>query len=128
MTHQEWLERYRSAWVGRDADAAAQLFTADALYREQPFTSPFAGRDAIRDYWSTVTRAQSQIELRYGTPVVEGHRLAVEWWATLLNDGEPLTLAGEFLLVFDENGLCRELREYWLLKEATVEPPTGWGA
>jgi ketosteroid isomerase-like protein len=128
VNHQEWLERYRRAWVERDADAAAELFTDDAIYREQPFEPPFVGRDAIRRYWSTVTRAQSAIELRYGSPVVEGARVAVEWWANLLNDGSPVTLAGEFLLTFDEHGRCRELREYWLLTPARVNPPSGWGA
>jgi hypothetical protein len=42
-------------------------------------------------------------------------------------NGAPLTLAGEFLLTFAEGGLCRELRECWVLTEARVEPPAGWG-
>ncbi len=127
MHIQEWLERYRRAWVERDADAAAVLFTEDAVYREQPFEQPFMGRDAIRRYWSTVTQAQSDIELRYGSPVAEGRRVAVEWWANLLNGGSAITLAGEFLLTFDEQGRCRELREYWLLRPGRTEPPPGWG-
>lgn len=128
MDYEKWLERYRRAWTERDADAAAALFTEDAIYREQPFEQPFAGRDAIRHYWSTVTRGQSAIELRYGTPVVEGRRVAVEWWANLLNDGSPITLAGEFLLLFAENGQCRELREYWAVTTHRVDPPAGWGS
>ncbi len=127
MTYQDWLERYRRAWIERDADAAALLFTTDALYREQAFAAPFAGREAIRDYWRNVTRGQSEIELRYGAPIADGRRVAVEWWATLLNDGAPLSLAGEFLLLFTEEGLCRELREYWVLKDARISPPPGWG-
>jgi uncharacterized protein (TIGR02246 family) len=125
--YSDWLERYRRAWVERDADAASQLFTEDALYREQPFQPPFAGRAAIRDYWSTVTASQTSVELRYGRAVVDGRRVAVEWWANLQTDGGPLTLAGEFLLSFAESGHCRELREYWLLTQARVEPPQGWG-
>jgi hypothetical protein len=37
----EWLEGYRAAWVSRDAEAAAKLFTEDSQYREQPFRTPF---------------------------------------------------------------------------------------
>ena len=74
-----------------------------------------------------MTRSQSDIELQYGTPVVDGARVAVEWWATLRNDGAPLTLAGEFLLRFDDDGLCRELREYWAISERKADPPPGWG-
>jgi hypothetical protein len=54
--------------------------------------------------------------------------VAVEWWANLQTNDGPLTLAGEFLLRFAENGDCRELREYWLLTQGRVEPPPGWGA
>ena len=128
MDYQDWLERYRRAWIDRDADAAGALFTEDAIYREQPFEKPHMGRDAIRGYWSTVTRGQSAIELRYGTPVADGRRVAVEWWANLLNDGSPITLAGEFLLLFAESGQCRELREYWAFTGTRVEPPRGWGS
>ncbi len=123
----DWLERYRLAWIERDADAASRLFTEDATYREQPFQAPFVGRPAIRDYWERVTASQTQVELRYGHAIVNGRRLAVEWWANLQTTGGPITLAGEFLLLFAEMGECRELREYWVLTQARVEPPPGWG-
>ena len=122
-----WLEQYRQAWIARDAEAAGRLFTDDALYREQPFQDAFAGRAAIEDYWRKVTASQTKVELRYGRPVVDGRRLAVEWWANLETPDGPITLAGEFLLAFAESGKCRELREYWLLTQARVEPPPGWG-
>ena len=124
----DWLARYRRAWIERDADAAGQLFTEDAIYREQPFQPAFVGRAAIRDYWSRVTASQTSVELRYGNAIVDGRRLAVEWWANLQTNDGPLTLAGEFLLLFAETGECRELREYWLLTQGRVEPPSGWGS
>lgn len=126
-TYQDWLERYRRAWIDRDPDAAGALFTEDAIYREQPFEPPFAGRAAIRDYWERVTRTQTDVELQYGQPVTDGDRVAVEWWANLVNDGAPVTLAGEFLLRFDARGDCRELREYWAFTQGRREPPEGWG-
>ena len=125
--HADWLARYRRAWIERDADAASRLFTEDATYREQPFQSPYVGRAAIRDYWSTVTASQTDVELRYGRPIVDGQRVAVEWWANLRTSDGPLTLAGEFLLLFADSGECRELREYWVLVQERVEPPHGWG-
>jgi hypothetical protein len=123
----DWLERYRRAWIERDADAASRLFTEDATYREQPFQAPFVGRAAIRDYWARVTASQTSVELRYGQPIVDGRRLAVEWWANLQTAEGPVTLAGEFLLRFADIGECRELREYWLLTQARIDPPSGWG-
>jgi ketosteroid isomerase-like protein len=124
----DWLQRYRRAWIERDADAAGRLFTDDAIYREQPFQPPFVGRAAIQDYWARVTASQTSVELRYGRAIVDGRRLAVEWWANLQTNDGPLTLAGEFLLLFAATGECRELREYWILTQGRVEPPHGWGA
>ena len=127
MTVQEWLDRYRAAWEARDPDAAAALFTEDALYREQPYEEPFVGPAGVRDYWARVTATQDRVEVRYGDPVVQGDRAAVEWWVTLENGGQPITLAGEFMLGFAEDGRCRELREYWHFAEGTRTPPDGWG-
>jgi hypothetical protein len=124
----DWLARYRRAWIERNADDASLLFTEDAVYREQPFQDPFRGRAAIRDYWHRVTASQTRVELTYGRALVDGRRLAVEWWANLETTGGPVTLAGEFFLLFADTGECRELREYWLLTQARVEPPPGWGA
>jgi ketosteroid isomerase-like protein len=125
--YEQWLERYRRAWIERDARAARELFTADAIYREQPFQQPFRGREAIEQYWASVTAGQRDIELRYGRLVAGHNRCAVEWWANLLNDGAPVSLAGEFLLLFADDGRCRELREYWAYTQGRVEPPPGWG-
>jgi hypothetical protein len=122
-----WLEGYRLAWVRRDPDAAAALFTSDAVYQEQAFQPAYIGRDAIRRYWATVTATQSDVELRDGTPVVAGRKAAVEWWANLRNDGADVTLAGEFMLTFARRALCSSLREYWFFAEGRLAPPPGWG-
>ena len=127
MTPVEWLGAYRDAWLQRDADAAAALFTDDATYAEQPYQEAFAGPAGVRDYWARVTATQSNIEMRYGTPISVGNRTAVEWWTTLVNDGVPITLAGAFILTFDGSGLCRSLREYWHFIEGMNEPKPGWG-
>src|SRR5262245_51753443 len=102
--YDDWLERYRRAWLERDAHAPCPLFTEDATYREQPFQAPFVGREAIRDYWAKVTASQTSVELRHGRSIVDGRHVAVEWWANLETTGGPLTLAGEFLLQFAETG------------------------
>ena len=122
-----WLEGYRLAWVRRDPDAAAALFTPDAVYQEQAFAPAYIGRDAIRSYWATVTATQSDVELRYGTPVVAGRKAAVEWWTNLRDGGADVTLAGEFMLTFARGGLCSSLREYWFFAEGRLAPPPGWG-
>ena len=127
MTPPRWLEAYRKAWVERDPDAAAALFTADATYAEQPYQDAFIGPKEVRDYWARVTATQDNVEINYGTPITVGDRTAVEWWTTLTNGGTPITLAGAFILTFDSSGLCSTLREYWLFSEGTKSPNKGWG-
>jgi len=128
MTPIEWLAAYRQAWMTRDADAAAVLFTPDATYAEQPYQDAFVGSKGVREYWARVTATQANVELAYGTPITVGSRTAVEWWATLTNGGVPVTLAGSFMLTFDASGRCKALREYWHFVEGTKGPKTGWGS
>lgn len=122
-----WAEAYRKAWEGRDADAAAALFTEDAEYRDQSFTEPYQGRSGVHHYWSTVTSTQSDVTVRMGRPFVDGNRATVEFWSTLKNGGQDVTLAGALLLEFAEDGLCRRLREYWFFAPEITQPHEGWG-
>ena len=125
---QEWLEGYRKAWVERDVEAAAKLFTENSQYREQPFQDAFQGAEGVRDYWARVTATQADISLEWGNPIIDGDRTAVEWWVRLTNGGEPVTLAGSMTLLFTPDGRCRDLREYWHYAPEHVSPPQGWGA
>jgi ketosteroid isomerase-like protein len=123
----EWIEAYGAAWREGDADAAAGLFTADAVYRSHPLREPHRGMQAIHDYWSGATSGQAELDLRFGKPIVSGDRAAVEWWATMLSDGEEVTLPGILYLRFASDGRCEELREAWHSEEGRTPPPPGWG-
>ena len=128
MGVKEWAERYRLAWEGADDDAAAALFTEDATYRSDPLEKPHYGRDAIRAYWREVTAVQSNVSVAVGRPIVDGNRAVVEWWTQMDVAGEPVTLPGALILDFDEEGLCRALREYYNWVQGTrAAPPVGWG-
>jgi hypothetical protein len=63
-----------------------------------------------------------------GRPFVDGARVAVEWWTTMIDDGEERTLPGCLLLRFDADGRCGDLREYWNLEAGRREPFAGWGS
>jgi ketosteroid isomerase-like protein len=121
------LERYRVAWEQGDADAAAALFTEDAVYRSSPFREPHIGQDGIRDYWAQATGSQSDTRVKIGRPVTEGNKTAVEWWATMRDGGTEITLPGILFLRFTPDGRCEELRETWNYVEDLHEPHAGWG-
>jgi hypothetical protein len=127
MDVDSWLEAYRSAWENRDAEAAAALFDEHATYRANIFQEPYAGRDGVRDYWTTVTATQEDVRVLMGSPFVDGDRVAAEFWTTMRNDGAEITLPGCLLLRFGEDGLCLALREYWHFEPGRLEPPPEWG-
>lgn len=123
-----WVEAYRIAWETRDPNAAAALFTENGSYRNNIFEEPHRGRDGVAAYWAGVTAAQSEPAVQMGEPFVDGDRVAVEFWTTMLDAGDELTLPGCLLLKFDDDGLCRDLREYWMTASEIRQPFPGWGA
>jgi SnoaL-like domain len=123
----DWIEAYRRAWELADTPAAVALFTTDASYRSHPLRPAHAGHDGIAAYWSEVTADQRDPRVRFGDPIVDGDRVAVEWWTTMLAGGGPVTLAGCLLLAFAADGRCRDLRECWNLAEGLLDPPHDWG-
>lgn len=130
MSHvDEWLAAYGRAWEERDPDAAAELFTEDAVYRDHPFGEPHDGQAGVRAYWTGVTSTQDAVSVRFGAPVVSAdeRRAAAEFWVTMLNGGSDVTLTGIMFLRFADDGRCQELREAWHFETGRHEPPTGWG-
>jgi hypothetical protein len=121
-----WLEKYRRAWEEADVDAAAALFTDDAVYRSSAFREPHEGTAAIRDYWSR-TADQLGTRVTIGSPIVEGCRVAVEFWATSTDDDGEGTLAGILFLRFGPDGRCEALREAWNTEDGITPPHDGWG-
>jgi hypothetical protein len=127
MTIDGWLEAYARAWRERDPDAAVSLFTPDAVYRSHTFREPHVGSEGIRAYWEGATSRQAEIEVELGHPIVDGNRVAVEWWTTMREGGEDVTLPGCLLLRFAPDGRCEELREYWFESSGRRRPHAGWG-
>ena len=127
MTREEWIEAYGRAWEEREPDAAAALFSEDAVYRAHPLREPHLGTDGIRAYWAQATATQADVRVRFGAPIVSGEKAAVEWWTTMQAEGEEITIPGCLLLRFASDGRCEELREYWHVEPGRHEPPAGWG-
>lgn len=124
----EWLEHYRVAWEEADPDRAAALFTEDAVYWSSPFREPHRGWTGIHEYWIRATGTQSETTVRFGRPITQDDRAAVEWWTTMRDEGTDITLPGILFLRFAPDGRCEELREAWMVAEELLEPHPGWGS
>lgn len=126
MQIESWVEALRSAWEQRDPTRIGALFTEEAAYQPQPFGKSLHGREAIIAYWSEELGTQEQIEVTMGRPLVDGDRVAVEWWAVLTSQRRQTTDCGALLLEFEDER-CSRLWEYWMLGEGRIEPAEGWG-
>jgi ketosteroid isomerase-like protein len=121
-----WAETWERAWPRGDVEAIAALYAESALYRALVFREPDRGLQGVRGYLSREFGVESEVACRFGQPVAAGDRAAVEWWASWIEDGEPITLAGATLLRFDADGLVVDHRDYWNTVDRREPPFDGW--
>jgi uncharacterized protein (TIGR02246 family) len=122
---EDWLSAYGRAWETMDPDAAVELFTEDATYRETPFEETMRGREAIHAYWAEIPDYHKDISFGSEVLMVDGDRAMAHWWVSLfrVKTGERTKSDGIFLLEFEGGaGRCRSLREWWHIGP---EPPAG---
>src|SRR5262249_19161436 len=119
-----WADAYKLAWESGEAAAAAALYRDDCVFRSAPFRereTPLATTPRV------FPEARAE-DVRFGEPIEEGDRAAVEWWATLvLPDGEEHAIAGCSVLRFDDQGLVAEARDHWHMEPGRRPPPHRWG-
>jgi ketosteroid isomerase-like protein len=77
---EKWITAYRAAWESNDPGDIGALFTADALYYNEPFTEPARGREAIVARW--IARKDDP-----GTTTFE--------WKQISNGDDPAFVQGE---------------------------------
>jgi ketosteroid isomerase-like protein len=128
LTARQWADGYGRAWVERDSELAVALFTEDASYTQTPFGPTFRGHDEIRRYWVEITADESDVEYQAGDPLVDGSRVAFEFWVTMKLGGKPVTLPGCVVVVLGDEGRCSQLREYWHQQDGVVPAFAGWGS
>ena len=118
-----WAQVWERAWRDRDAQAIEALYGENCVFR----THPFRDAEDPRAYVRRELPTESEVDARFGRPIVNGDRAAVEWWATLVEEGREITLAGFSWLRFGEDGLVVEQRDYWAQADGRRPPPRPWG-
>ena len=90
--------------------AIAGLYAPDATFYSHPFRAP----QGPAEYAAWAFADQQAAECRFGEPVVDGNRAAVDWWAVVTSKDRSLqSLAGTSLLRFDDEGRVVEQRDAW---------------
>ncbi len=106
------------------------LFSDDVVYVEHQVEETVVGRDAMARYIRREHYEAGTVDVRMGSPIVEGNRVAAEFWTTMSNrEGEPEgTLMGCLIAQLDPTtGRCTRFRQYWLESDGHFKPSSGWG-
>jgi ketosteroid isomerase-like protein len=105
-----WASTWERAWPVADLEAIAALYAEGAVF----YSHPFRERQGPAEYVAWAFEDQEAAECRFGEPLVDGQRAAVDWWAVVTaKDGSRQSLAGTSLLRFDADGLVIEQRDAW---------------
>ena len=122
-----WADTWRRAWEALEVGPISALYADDARLTTQPFREVDLGRSGVTEYVAGAFAEEREVRAWFGSPVVDGSRASVEWWAALLEDGAEVTLAGTSSLQFDAEGLVVAQRDTWNMAPGHHEPPDGWG-
>jgi ketosteroid isomerase-like protein len=122
-----WAESWQSAWEALDVERVVALYAAAAVFSSQPFRTPYRGPAGVREYVAQAVAAEEEVRAWFGEPVVDGARAAVEWWASMRENGREVTFAGTSILRFGADGRVLEQRDTWNESDGRLDPPPGWG-
>jgi hypothetical protein len=121
-----WAEAWRRGWLEHDVEPIAERYVEHHVFCSHPFREPHAG--GVRGYaLEAFADEEGPPEVWFGTPIAEGDRAAVEWWAVVTYEGKETTLAGTSILRFAEDGRVASQQDYWTEQEGRRLPPDGWG-
>lgn len=117
-----WVEIWERGWPVADLEAIAALYAPGARFCSHPFRQ----FQPPEEYVAWAFGDQAKAECRFGEPLVDGYRAAVDWWGVITDSvGDVETIAGTSLLRFDEHGLVSEQRDVWAGEPGRRELP-GW--
>ena len=122
-----FVEAYGRGWEEWDFRGLIDLFSDDVVYVAHATAETVVGRTALAEYMRKEAADQGRASVRMGSPVIDGDRVAAEFWVTRTNGDEEWTTAGCFIARLGPDRLCSSFREYWFDVEGHTPPYDGWG-
>ena len=119
-----WVDAWARSWRTLDADLLEPIYTRETVHRSHPFRQ--AGSPVEYARWA-LAEEEGEPEVWFGDPIVSGDRAAIEWWACVVENGEPVSLAGTSIVRFGSDGRAIEQSDYWGTTEGREPPWEGWG-
>jgi ketosteroid isomerase-like protein len=117
-----WLERYLQAWRSADPARIGELFSEDVTYSQDGGQSSIEGREAVvRDWLEAAYEPDASWEASYEPLAIEEQvHVAVGSTRYLRADGVREDFSNIFVIRFDDDGRCRDLREWWMRAPSPV--------
>ena len=122
-----FVEGYGRAWEDWDVSGFVDLFSDEVVYVAHATQETVVGRTALASYLRKEAAEQGEVSVRMGSPVIEGDRVAAEFWVTATSGSEAATIAGCFVARLAPDGRCSRFREYWFDVEGHTSAYEGWG-
>ena len=122
-----FVDGYGRAWESWDVSGFVELFSDDVVYVAHATEETVVGRTALASYLRKEAAEQGEVSVRMGSPVIEGDRVAAEFWVTATSGSEAATIAGCFVARLAPDGRCGHFREYWFDVEGHTSAYEGWG-
>ena len=121
-----WSAAWESNWAAGTLHEVLPLYADDVEFRTFAHREADVGHGAVGAVFDTFQAVATEVECRFGEPLVEGRRAVVEWWACWSEGDEGMSMAGCSSLWFNEAGLVQASSDYWNIVEGTSEPYEGW--
>ncbi len=122
-----FVQGYGRAWECWDVSGFTDLFSDDVVYIAHATEETVVGKAALAAYIRKEAAEQGDVNVRMGSPVAEGDRVAAEFWVTATYEAGPATIPGCFIARLTPDGRCSHFREYWFDVDGHVGPYDGWG-
>ena len=125
LAARRWAETWRRAWPDKESQRIAVLYAEGASYRSSPFDQPEVG--GALAYVERQFAVEEAVECQFADPIAAGDRAAIEWWASFIEAGQVLTLAGTTVLRFNADGQVVDHVDYWMQSQGRSAPYPDWG-
>ena len=108
------VDTFGRGWSKLRVDLIAEVFSAEAVFVDTPFSEPIRGIDGIRKYWADVPYHQSEVTFTSGEIFVVGPWFSTEFKCVFRRrrTGEWVDARGA-LFCETADGRISEMRMYW---------------
>jgi SnoaL-like domain len=122
-----FVDGYGRTWESWDIPGFVGLFSDEVVYVAHATQETVVGREALASYLRKEAAEQGQVSVRMGNPVIDGDRVAAEFWVMATSEGKDATIAGCLIAHLGPDGKCHFFREYWFDMEGHTSTYEGWG-